>query len=309
MLEYVTDMEDVWNIVEGNPELSDHWRFTDWDDASKYHKYGWQGHVGNYGLRADAFSLRFNLYSTNANGTFTLQIVHPYTNVAATEGIKEQVNTDYDQAHYQIDFIWHRKAMTSLVRDTTVINPEMPFAMRDFAGKWQFIMDNLTCGTVLASDGVTNIPIAVDNGRRNKGKFIADFSYATQAEYPELAEVFLKLREPACVVDIPDCSADPGYPVQQYSSANDLCATSNVTLTFTPDLNETTGFYDIPANSILCNNMNIFHDAITGSTTLAALVIQLNTSLSAMGTWAVASGTTITLVGTVCQSVNIPWTN
>jgi hypothetical protein len=142
-----------------------------------------------------------------------LQVVFRYTNVSATEGLKEQVNTDYDNAPVQLDFIWHRKAMTSLVRDTTAINPEMPFAMRDFAGKWQFVMDNLTCGT-----DVNGNPIAVDNARRNKGKFIADWSYATQSEYPELAEAFLHLREQACIVDIPTCSSDPGYPSQNYNS-------------------------------------------------------------------------------------------
>jgi hypothetical protein len=289
-------------MVEGNPELTDHWRFTDFVDAEKYHKYGWVGKLGNYGLRADWTSLRFNLYAQNADGSAVLQIVYPYTNVAATEGIKEVVNSDYDNAYIQADFIWHRKAMTSMVRDTTAINPEMPFAMRDFAGKWQFVMDNLTCGT-----DVNGNPIAVDNARRNKGKFIADWSFATQAEYPELAEVFFHLREPACVVDVPNCASNPGYPAQSYSSANAPCPSSNTTLTFTPALSGS-GDYDIPQDSILCNGLNIFNPRISGVTTLATLVASLNTNLSAMGTWAVATATTITLTGAVCTSVNIPWT-
>ena len=49
MLEFVTDMDEVWNMVEGNPELTDHWRFTDFTDAEKFHKYGWVGKLGNYG--------------------------------------------------------------------------------------------------------------------------------------------------------------------------------------------------------------------------------------------------------------------
>lgn len=302
MLEYVTDNEDEWNLVEGAPELADHWRFTQWEDASKYHKYGWTGKVGNYGLRADIYSLRFNLYAENANGSVVLQRVEPYTNVAATEGIKEDVNEDYDAAHYQVDFIWHRMAMTSLVRDTTAINPEMPFAMRDFAGRWQFAMDNLTCGT-----DVNGNPIAVDNSRRNKGKFLADFSFATQSEYPELAEVFVKLREPACIVDLPVCSADPGYPAQNYDSANDPCPTDDTVLTFTPVLDSVTNTYEVEANTIQCNGMTVIHDAITGTATLADLVSQMNTVLAALGTWAV-SGSDITLTGAVCTTVAIPWT-
>lgn len=302
MLEFVTDMDEVWNMVEGNPELTDHWRFTDFADASKYHRYGWLGKLGNYGLRADWTALRFNVVSQNADGSWVLQIVHPYENVAATEGIKEEVNSDFDNARIQLDFIWHRMAMTSLVRDTTQINPEMPFAMRDFAGRWQFVMDNLTCGT-----DVNGNPIAVDNARRNKGKFIADFSFATQAQYPELAEAFLHLREPACIVDVPTCADDPGYPAQSYSSENAECPDEDETLTILPVLNPATGTYEIPGDTILCNGLNILNPAITGTATIADLVAQLNTLLSAMGTWADATPY-ITLTGTVCSSVNIPWT-
>jgi len=303
MLEFVSNMDEVWNLVEGNSELSDHWRFNQWEDASKYHKYGWVGKIGNYGLRADWNPLRFNVYSgPAANGSYVLQLVYPYENVAATEGIKESVNSDFDNAPIQLDFIWHRKAMTSLVRDTTAINPEMPFAMRDFAGRWQFVMDNLTCGT-----DVNGNPIAVDNARRNKGKFIADFSFATQAEYPELAEAFLTLREPACIVDIPTCASLP-YPYpQNYSSANDECTSTESTLTFTPLKRTETGTYEVAASSIKCNGMQIFHDAITGTSTLATLVAQMNTLLAAMGTWAV-SGSNITLTTEVCTDVSIPWT-
>lgn len=304
MLEFVFDMEGVWDICEGNPELTDHWRFTDFTDAQKYHRYGWIGKIGNYGMRADAMPLRFiDLQTQNADGTFQLKLVLPYTNVAATEGLKESVNADYQNAPIQLNFIWHRMAMTSLVRDSTAINPEMPFAMRDFAGKWMFAMNNLTCGT-----DVNGNPIAVDNSWLNKGKFQAMFSFATKAEYPEFAEAFLCLREPACIVDTPNCAADPGYPAQSYSSSNAICPTANTTLTFTPIKNAATGTYEILRDSILCNGLNILNAPITGTTTVATLVAQMNSLLSAMGVWAV-SGTNITLTGAACQSVALPWTD
>jgi hypothetical protein len=304
MLEFVSDMDEIWAMDEGNPEVTDHWRFNlfDTQGANQFYKYGWAGTVGNYGVRADWCALRFNVKQQNADGSAVLQLVLPYTNVSATEGIKEQVNADFDNARIQLDFIWHRKAMTSLVRDTTAINPEMPFAMRDFAGKWQFVMDNLTCGT-----DVNGNPIAVDNARRNKGKFIADWAYATKAEYPELGEAMFHLREPACIVDVPACANDPGYPAQSYGSANALCPSSNVVLTFTPAIDAATGTYEVARDSITCNGLNILNSPLTGTTTLTALVAQMNSLLAAMGTWAVASATTITLTGAVCQSVAIPW--
>lgn len=306
MLELVTHMETVWNLVEGDSNLTDHWRFNQFSDGQKYYKYGWTGQVGNFGLRADAYCLRFNIRSHNAaTGVTVLDVVYPYTNIAATEGIKEDVNDDFDNAPVQINFVWHRKAMTSLVRDAKAINPEMPFAARDFAGKWQFVMDNLTCGTGVDANGV-EFPIPVNNERRNKGKFITDFGGAIKAEYPELAEAFIALREPACIIDIPTCADDPGYPAQDYSSANEPCATDDVVITTTPIINTGTGTYEVAANSIRCNGMLIVHEAITGSATLAALVIEMNSKLSAMGTWAVA-GTDITLTGPYCSSIEIPW--
>jgi hypothetical protein len=254
-----------------------------------------------------------------ATGVVVLQVVFPYTNIAATEGIKEDVNADYDNTRVQLDFIHHRKAMTSLVRDAKAINPEMPFAARDFAGKWQFVLDNLTCGTMNvavldangnALPGFQTVPIPVANERRNKGKFITDFGGAIQAEYPELEEGFFSLREPACIVDIPVCASDPGYPYQNYESANAVCpqtaAGTNVTLTFTPTLQATTGTYEVPRDSITCNSMLVVHAAITGATTIAALVAQLNANLAAMGIWT-AAGSNITLSSTNCTLVSIPW--
>jgi len=214
-LEFTTDPETLWEMVEGNSELSDKWRLAEFEDASKFYQYGWDGHVGNYAVRTDRSVLRFKRIGTSN----VLQLVFPYTNVSATEGIKEELNQEFLDACIQVSFIHHRMSMTSLVQDTTQINPEMPFAMRDFAGKWQFAMDNITCGL----DGSGN-PVAVDNARRNKGKFLADWRFATKAEYPEFEEVFIHLRENACITDIPICTpCGSGYPLESYDSANDEC--------------------------------------------------------------------------------------
>lgn len=312
MLELVSDMQTVWNLVEGDPQLTDHWRFQLFAEAAKYYKYGWTGSVGNFGLRSDAYQLRFDIVSASAT-SIVMNVIYPYTNVAATEGIKEDVNADFDNARVYTTYIWHRKAMTSLVRDAKAINPEMPFAARDFAGKWQFVMDNLTCGTMDVIDQATGltktVPIPVANERRNKGKFITDFGGAIQAEYPELAEVIFALGAPACVVDAPVCPADPGYPAQNYSSANAPCATSAITIVQTPILNVTTGTYEIPMNSVLCNGIQVVHDAVTGTSTVAALVVQLNTVLSGLGTWTVSGGTNIQLSTTACTNIGLPWTD
>jgi hypothetical protein len=180
------------------------------------------GQLGNFAVRVDLFPIRFQ-----RNGNI-LERVYPYVNGAASNvnanadglggagqsGIKGNINPEYLTARYQINFIWHRKAMTSMVRDTTQIHPQMPFAARDFGGKWQFVQDNLGC----AADGTV-----IENKRRNKGMFIADFSFATKWDYNEFAEVFLTLREPRCVVDIAPCADEPAYVPQDYNSCNEHC--------------------------------------------------------------------------------------
>lgn len=217
-IEVLTDMETIWDLIQGDSNLKDNWRFNEFSIGSQeYQKYGWSGRVGNFMLSADLHPIRFQV--TNGG---TLNRVYPYSNVSTTSGIRGVVNETYLNAPVQATFIWHRRGMRSLLRDSTSIHPMMPFSARDFGGKWNFVMDNLTCGTAEDKNGLI-IPIAVDNARRNKGKFIAEFSFATQAQFPEFVEMFLHLREPACVVEVPTCSTTPAYVAQNYSSANDSC--------------------------------------------------------------------------------------
>ena len=214
LLEVMTDMDTIWDLIQGDSNTADKWRFDHFDSGSvEYNKYGWSGRVGNFNLKADIHPMRFQVL---ANGT--LNQVFPYVNTAGggTFGLKGIVNQAYIDAPIQALFIWHRRAMRQEVLDATQIHPMMPFVPRSFGGKWQFVMDNLTCGTVTV-DGVT-VPIAVDNSRRNKGKFIADFKFATKPQFPEFAEVFLHLRENACVVEVPPCDDGPVYVTQDYSS-------------------------------------------------------------------------------------------
>jgi hypothetical protein len=212
-IEVLTDMDTIWDLIQGNSNLTDHWLFSEFKTGSvEYDKYGWSGRVGNFMLKADIHPMRFQVL---ANGT--LNQVFPYANGAATFGIRGTVNQAYIDAPIQALFIWHRRAIRQEVLDATQIHPMMPFVPRSFGGKWQFVMDNLTCGTATLADG-TIIPIAVDNSRRNKGKFIADFKFASKNQYPEFAEVFLHLRENACVVEVPVCADAPTYVTQDYSS-------------------------------------------------------------------------------------------
>jgi len=222
LIELVSDMETVWDLDRSVSLLSigDKWRFSEWDAANKYYRYGFSGQLGNYATRVDPLGMRFNYRGqVGVGGTHRFQIVLPYRNVASSgaggePGIKSEYNPDYDRAQYGISFIWHKKGMEALVSDATPINPEMPFSSRNFGGKWQFVMDNLGSGP----DGCV-----IENKRRNKGQFIADFKLAIKPRYTEFVEAIFHKRERACVIEIDTCATDPGYPTQDYDSCNTAC--------------------------------------------------------------------------------------
>lgn len=314
MLEFVTDTQTLWELDKlgnnasgygGQPTVSGNWRFEQWDAANKYWAYGFSGQIGNFTARVDVEQLRFNYVGNSPTaGLFRYQIVLPMKNIPSTgaggaAGLKSVNNPDYDNAQFAISSIWHPQGVQCLVSDATPVSPEMPFASRNFAGKWQFVMDNLGAdvnGTVIS------------NKRRNKGQFIADFKQAMAPFHTEWLTMFFHKREPSCLPLVTTCNADPGYPAQSYSSDPGGCpAAGPYTITITPVLNAATGTYVVEANTIECEGVPIQHGAVSGTSTLANLVAQLNTFniAASLGTWAV-SGLNITVTGT-CNAVSIPW--
>lgn len=219
-IELVTDMETTWDLDKQTTvsSIGDKWRFTEWDAANKYWRYGFGGQIGNYVVRVDPTALRFN-YVGVVGGNHRFQVVLSYKNVASSgaggaAGIKSEVNDDYQKALYGISFIWHKRGMEALVADAAPVNPEMPYSSRNFGGKWQFVMDNL---------GADQNGCVIENKRRNKGQFVADFKLAIRPLYTEFVEAIFHMREPACVTAVSPCNTDPGYPTQAYSSSNTNC--------------------------------------------------------------------------------------
>lgn len=216
MLELVLDAATLDELMHDST-VADHWRFEKWEVGGQFYKYGWLGRVGNYAARVDPHQMRFQL----AEDGVTLNRVFPYINIAATQGIRGVDNPAYENAHFVVHYIWHREGMVNKVLDTRQINPMMPFASRDFGGKWQFVTQGLVCKNV--NNAGETILSPVDNRRGNKGQFISDHKMATKKEHNEWCEAILALREPACIINVPTCSATPEYVEQDYSSSNDLC--------------------------------------------------------------------------------------
>ena len=98
--------------------------------------------------------------------------------------------------------------------DSRPINPEMPFSSRNWAGRWQFVLDNL------GADSNGNV---IENKRRNKGQFIADFKQAIRPEYTKFMVAYFHRREPNCIINVSPCAVQSGYPTQVYTSEPDPC--------------------------------------------------------------------------------------
>lgn len=317
-IEAVLDMDAVWELdhlggqqgVGGVPSVNGNWRFEQWDATSKYWRYGFSGSIGNYMVRADMSNIRMNfvrdLGAASAPNRFRYQIILPYINgitggAGGAPGLGRDENPAFQLAQFRWGFIWHKDAMEVRVSDSRSINEQMPYMHRDFAGGWRFVMDNL---------GADANGVAIANFDRNKGMFVSDFKQGIRPLNTEWAELIMYKAEPQCVIEINTCASDPGYPVQSYKMANDECGVSPISIVFTPILathnDGTAQTFELLANSIVCNGEPINHAAITGSTTIAGLIDQLNRFAPSLGLWG-GGGSTITLSGTDCDNVNLNW--
>lgn len=217
MFKLITDPITSQQLVQANPSLISNFKFTDFQKGGELFKYGMSAAIGNYGIAWDGYPMRF-YWNPNAG---VLQRVFPYVNVAATIGIQAQPAIEYQNAPYQIDFIWHPEAMRRLVPSLTSVHPEMPFLTRDLGGKWRFTgpeSDALVIKSPQTGDVCT-----IDNKRRNQGLWFADFENAIKFERPEIVRVILAQRDPGCVTDLPSCPTAPPYVIQNFQDWNPLC--------------------------------------------------------------------------------------
>lgn len=300
-LQLHTDKETFRYLAKSNSQLTDSWRFGEFAPAAKeFYKYGFMGFVGDFMVKVLQFPLRFNATATGGNYTLVL----PYKNVAATEGLRSEFNGDYDRAQYQISYINNPRALRVLPFRPEAVNPNMPFMVRDYGGRWKFATNDL---------GADCSGRPIDNSRGNKGKFIADFQLAVKPEHPEWLEAIFHKVNGACPVIIAGCAEDPGDPAQNYNSANGVC---NPTIQFTAvPVTGGTNFVLNANESILCND-NFITSAAINAANVAALVVALQTVWdaefgAASGTWSVVSGNVIQLASSTFPTTTevVPCTN
>lgn len=288
MFELITDIIASNDLRENNPAISSYLRVGNVPDFAELYKYGITGAIGNFLIHPDPTPLRYQRISDTV-----YNLVFPYENVPATEGIAADENWAYTNSRYQWSHIWHRGAMRSLVRRSEPINSQMPFGARDFGGRWKFVMDNMTC-----RDATTGDLVPVDNVERTKGKFIANFSAGTKPEHPEWAVAIFHLRQISCVTDVEPCAPDYTYYEQDYSSANAPCPQDPMDYPISGD-----GPWIVASAS--CNSVALDGLPSDPITSIDDLVTYLNANLAAYGTWSSPDAVTIRLADSTCAEFDI----
>lgn len=289
-LELHTDVDTYHYLSKQDPVLLDAWRFGDFSPAAKeFWKYGFRGYVGDFMVKCLMFAPRFNKV-----GEGRYQVVLPYKNVAATNGIKQDFNEDYDKAQYQWSWINNKRALTVMPFKAEAVNEMMPFLVRDYGGKWRFGTNDL---------GADCNGKPIDNVRGNKGKFFSDFDIAVKPDHPEWLELFFHMRDRPCITIVSVCNPDPGSPSQDYSCANEVCPS---VFEFTCVPYDEGPSFAIAENTILVDG-NVVGNSAIDEGSLADLVAALPPL--AGGTWSIVDATNlvIALTGSTAESVELPF--
>jgi hypothetical protein len=312
-LEAVTDLETIYrlertaNVVQGGatPASSQaRWQWTSFADNAKFHKYGWSGALGNFAFGTDLYVFRFNRIAANQ-----FNLVPQYLNIpippAEGGGMRSVVNDAWLNAGYQFTILWNQNAARALWFKAAAANGQMPFAVRNFTGNWQFVTDN----------------IGIPNPRRNKGIWIADFMCGIKPRYGEFIEALFHQIQPEQIVAQAKTTVDPEYdPNFAQQASVECCTTTTWTHQFTV-LRKTDNSILIPASGVTCNGDIIANAEITEAapvsntqaafaTQLTNLAATLNTALTptaALGTWSKTADDKLQLAGTRCSSITISW--
>jgi hypothetical protein len=169
----------------------------------------------------DAGGIRFNYVGdmgANWNGgngnRYRYQWLDPLVNLLTTgaggaAGLGSKVNPAWTYAQYRFSHLTHPKQIRLLYREESTINSELTYMHQNMGGKWQFVTDNL---------GQDENGVAIENKRRDKGQFIADWYLYAEPGNTEWGGVFFHKAEQVPIALINTVASDPGYPAQSYIS-------------------------------------------------------------------------------------------
>jgi hypothetical protein len=208
----LTDARSWFLLSNGSADIKATQALSSPQAASALYKigYGIQQPFGNIAPSLDTQPVRFQ-----HTGNGRLNRVYPYVNVAATTGIKRQVNPAWVRARYQLSFLWHPKAIKVWTPEFTKINEMVPSVNTALYGQWSFINPQ----GVISYDQPDGTTCTKNNDLQDFFYWVCRLQLGFQYMYPSLLMPILHLVDGngySSTVDDPVCGTAPQYVPQYY---------------------------------------------------------------------------------------------
>lgn len=212
-------------LLNANPSLTGLYKSSDFAKNGAFYSYGVSSGCGDWLFKRDNQQMRFRFRADldgkdfaggSVSNAIWIEEVKPYSNVAATYGLKPQLSYDWINAPIRMHHVYHREARNVYVPDITPVNPDMKFGMaRSFDGRWKWYSPDV----IVWTDPNTGSQCSIPNAKHNQGYFLGEFDLGIQSVYPEIERVIFALGENTQYVRTPNTVTPPTAPtVSDYQS-------------------------------------------------------------------------------------------
>lgn len=227
MRSLVTHSRTFQRLVGLNPEIRSQVRLADFESASPLYKIGKGINADPFGSFAPTFDEHQLRYQDAGNGY--LERVLPYTNVAATTGLKPQINPDWLNARYGISYIIHPKGSTLFTPKPKKVHEMIPAVNSSMWGAWSYIGGGETNqhSNVLIYPQQDGTTCTIDNSNGWLFFWMCYLELGFKYDQRPLILPILHLIDgagKACMVDNPICGTAPQYDVQNVSDNPPTCS-------------------------------------------------------------------------------------
>lgn len=214
MRSMVTHQRTYQRLVGLNPEVKSQLHLVGVKDVSPLYQIGVGVNADPFGSFAPTFDDHQLRYQDAGNGLLTR--VLPYTNVAASTGLKPKINPAYLNARYGITYILHPKAAVLFTPKPKKVHEMIPTVNSSMWGTWEYINDKVLF--YLNQDGTT---CQINNELQWFFYWLCYLELGFKYEQRPLVLPILHLIDgagQACMVDQPICGTEPQY--YQYSTSD-----------------------------------------------------------------------------------------
>lgn len=165
-------------IIRENSDVRDDYRYNSGKVNELLAPLGIERAYRGFFHMIDEFAPRYTIV---AGGDTKIQRVLPYTSAAATYGNKYDINPDYEDAEYEVSFVFHQDVLESLIpKPITSAGGNTKFDPVNYRGDFKWL----------------NIPHPTQNPDGTMGFFRGVMSNGTKMIRPEWGYAILHLRCP-----------------------------------------------------------------------------------------------------------------